>query len=319
MSVYRPEGHLIDTPENKAALKSIAALQDAFVHEKTLEARAWMCDSAHNLIIDFGFAKGIIPRSEGALGIEDGSVRDIAIISKVNKPICFKITGFSTDDAGNPVPILSRRLVQQQCQERYVSQLSSGDVIDARVTHLESFGCFVDIGCGIASLIPIDCISVSRISHPSDRFKVGQDIKAVVKAVEPSGRVALSHKELLGTWVQNASLFAGGETVAGIVRSVEEYGVFVELTPNLAGLAEPKPGLMPGQHASVYIKSLIPERMKVKLIIVDAFDAKYPPAPPVYFIHGGHIDHWRYSPEESARVIETVFTDRFYPTGASQR
>ena len=53
----------------------------------------------------------------------------------------------------------------------------SGDVINAKVTHLEPFGAFVDIGCGIIGLLSIENISVSRISHPKDRFYVGQNIK----------------------------------------------------------------------------------------------------------------------------------------------
>lgn len=135
----------------------------------------------------------------------------------------------------------------------YISKLTPGDIIDARVTHLEQFGCFVDIGCGIPSLIPIDAISVSRISHPSDRFFTGQYIKAVVKSNDGS-RICLTHKELLGTWEENASLFSSGETVSGIVRSIEDYGIFVELAPNLAGLAEPKENIHAGQSISVYIK-----------------------------------------------------------------
>lgn len=63
----------------------------------------------------------------------------------------------------------------------------------------------MDIGCGLPSLISIDQISVSRISHPRDRFAVGESIYAVVKAVEPEGRVQLSHKELLGTWAKTPS------------------------------------------------------------------------------------------------------------------
>ena len=172
---------------------------------------------------------------------------------------------------------------------------------------MESFGCFVDIGCGVIALLPIDAISVSRISHPRDRFFTGQNIYCIVRAAEPNGRISLSHKELLGTWEENAALFAPGETVGGIVRSVESYGVFIELTPNLAGLAECKEGVKVGQHASVFIKSLIPERMKVKLILVDSFDSDEPPAPLSYYIKEGHLDRFIYSPAMSSRVIETVF------------
>ena len=119
----------------------------------------------------------------------------------------------------------------------------------------------------------------------------------------------LSLRELLGTWEENAALFKPGETVPGIVRSVERYGIFVELKPNLAGLAEYVPGVVPGQHASVYIKNLIPERMKIKLIIVDSFDAQYPNEEVTYYNNSDFIDRWVYSPEGCERKIETVFSD----------
>lgn len=306
-NVYGPEGTTLETAENISALCSVSSLREAMDQKKILEARAKVCDSAHNLIVELGCCRGIIPREEAAVGIDDGSTRDIAIISRVNKPVCFFITEITKDTDGNTLAVLSRRQAQEECRREYLDKLRLGDIVDARVTHLESFGCFVDVGCGIASLIPIDAISVSRISHPKDRFHTGQDIKAVVKAIGEDGRVTLTHKELLGTWDENAGGFAAGETVAGIVRSVEPYGIFVELTPNLAGLAEPRDGVAAGQQASVYIKSLIPEKMKVKLIIVDSFEAAYLTPKPQYFITGGHIDAWRYSPECSERTIETRF------------
>ena len=184
--------------------------------------------------------------------------------------------------------------------------LMAGDIIEARVTHLEQFGCFVDIGCGISSLIPIDAISVSRISHPADRFAVGDMIKAVVKS-NIDGRICLTHKELLGTWEENAAQFEVGETVSGIVRSVEDYGVFVELAPNLAGLAELRHDIRTGESVSVYIKSLIPEKMKIKLIIVDVCEKYQNTSKLKYYMNDEHIDEWRYTPEGSAKVIETVF------------
>ena len=306
---YLPEGMLCDTEENKAILKSTSAFRACIQTGKILEALAVVCDSEHNLAVELGCMKGIIPREEGAVGIQDGTVRDIAIISRVNKPVCFKVTGFAAGKDGEEVALLSRRLAQEECRKEYLSKLRPGDIVRARVTHLESFGCFVDIGCGISSLIPIDAASVSRISHPRDRFFVGQNIRAVVKTVDEQGRISLSHKELLGTWEQNAALFTPGETVAGIIRSIEDYGVFVELTPNLAGLAELKTDVKVGQQASVYIKSLIPEKMKVKLIIVDAFDAAYQPGEYRYYQSDGHMDRFRYSPPESGRLVETVFTE----------
>ena len=306
MAGYYPEGKLINTVENLSALQSLPALTEAFHEGRILEARAVVCDSSHNLIVDLGPIKGIIPREEGAIGIREGTVRDIAVISRVNRPVCFVITDIRKNEAGKAVAILSRRIAQERCMREYISGLVPGDVIDARVTHLDSFGAFADIGCGIVSLLPIDAISVSRIDHPRERLSVGMEIKVIIRSFE-NGRISLSHKELLGTWEENARHFEVGETVAGIIRSVEDYGAFVELTPNLAGLAEMKENIRAGQQASVYIKNIIPGRMKIKLIIIDTFDYEYTPKEPEYYFSGDHIDSFCYSPQCSDKIIETVF------------
>lgn len=303
---FYPEGSLYFTEENKRYLSSEESFKEAIEKNITLEARVLMCDSQHNLIVDLPFGKGIIPRLEGAVGIDDGTTKDIALISKVNRFVCFKPLCIEVDSDGVITAILSRKLAQIECLKEYVRHLKAGQIITARITHFESFGCFVDIGCGIPSLIPIDAISVSRISHPTDRFYNGQEILVVVKSVE-SDRVCLSHKELLGTWMENASKFSVGETVTGIIRSVESYGVFIELTPNLAGLAECYAGAKAGQSASVYIKAIIPEKMKVKLIIVDVFDSLTQNKKFDYFITDGNIKRWEYSTRESPKEIISIF------------
>lgn len=306
MNKYKPEGCLYKTAENQRLISSEEGLFEALEKNIILEARVAVCDSSHNLIIDLPCIKGIIRRDDGAIGITEGSTRDIALISRVNKMVCFKVVQLERDEYGRLFATLSRRAAQEECMEQYISTLSSGDIIDAKITHLEQFGCFVDIGCGIPSLIPIDTISVSRISHPSDRFKVGQEIIAAVVS-NINNRICLTHKELLGTWEENAAAFEVGETVSGIVRSVEEYGIFVELAPNLAGLAEPKSGIKTGQNVSVYIKALIPEKMKVKLIIVDTCEDSEPNLSFKYFCDSKHIDRWIYTPESSEKLIETIF------------
>lgn len=306
MTEYLPEGCLVKTPENQNIIGSQFLLREACAEGKIIEAKAKLCDSDHNLIVDLGAMKGVIPREEGALGIKEGTVRDIAIISRVNRPVCFVVTGFEKDQNGKTYAVLSRAKAQQICKENYINHLKKGDVVNAKITHLENFGAFADIGCGIIALMPIDTISVSRIEHPKERFSIGMDIKALIKSIE-NGRISLSHKELLGTWQENADKFVVGETVAGIVRSVESYGAFVELSPNLAGLAESKEGVKVGQQASVYIKSIIPNKMKIKLIIIDTFDYKYNPQQPEYFTDETHIDRFVYSPENCEKRIETTF------------
>ncbi len=304
METYYPEGYIINTAENRATLTSVKGLEDAAAKQKIVEATVTLCDYEHNLIVDLGDIKGIIPREEGAVGIREGTVRDIALISRVGKAVSFVIDKIDHD---KKTAVLSRRAAQEKCQSEYVSSLVPGDIINAKITHLENFGAFCDIGCGIIALMPIDAISVSRISHPSDRFSPGDMIKAAIKSVDELGRVSLTQRELLGTWEENAAEFIQGETVEGIVRTVEDYGIFIELAPNLAGLAEPRDDVEAGQKVSVYIKSIIKEKMKLKLIIIDVFDAEKRSAPIKYFIDSGHIDRWQYSPDGCNKIIETEF------------
>ncbi len=311
MNIYMPEGMLISTEKNYEYISGREGLARAMHDGRILEARALLCDHNFNLHIELPSGiKGIIPRSEAAYSPRGEDIKDIAILTRVGKTVAFKVIGFEAGETGEKTAILSRRLAQIECTENYIKGLLPGDIIPAKVTHLENFGAFVDIGCGIISLLSIDSISVSRISHPSARVAVGDFIHTVVKSRDEFGRVYVTVRELLGSWEENAALFREGETVRGIIRSVENYGVFVELRPNLAGLAEYRDDVHVGQIAAVYIKSIIPDKMKIKLIIIDSEDTVIYPEPLEYFINTDttcHMDKWRYSPKNSKRVIESVF------------
>ncbi len=327
---YLPEGQLLALPRNRELTSSLQGLEKAMHTGAILEGMAVLCDSELNLHIDLPAlpgAEAIIPAGEALYTRNQAPVKDIAILTRVGKAVCFKVMGITQRD-GTPRLILSRRAAQAECLANYLTTLSPGDILPARVTHMETFGAFVDIGCGISSLLSVDSISVSRISHPRDRLYNGQMIKAVVKTVEWGddglpGRIFVSTRELLGTWEENAALFKAGQTVAGIVRSVEEYGVFVELAPNLAGLAELKEdvygGVNPkiaarslvGRRAAVFIKSIIPERMKIKLVLIDAYKEDTVPLPQLtYYLPADgsdHISKWVYSPAGARKQIESVF------------
>ena len=310
MNKYGPEGILIKEYSNHEFISTRAGLERALEGGVILESEAILCDHGLNLHISLGEGvRGIIPREEVEYN-KNERAKDIAILTRVGKPVCFKVRGFERAADGGTVAILSRKEAQRECTEAYINGLRPGDIIPSRITHLESFGAFVDIGCGIISLLSIDSISISRISHPSERVTVGELLYTVVKEIDDRGRIYVSERELLGSWLENASLFTEGETVRGIIRSVESYGVFVELKPNLAGLAEFREDVFVGQTAAVYIKSIIPEKMKIKLIIISTHEPKDAPEPLEYFIDTDsvfHIDSWKYSPPDSRRTIETVF------------
>ena len=318
INTYKPEGMIMGSAQNRELLSmGRTGIERAMEKGMIMESTALLCDGEMNLHVDLRGMTGIIPKSEVCLCRDGEEIKDIAVITRVGKPVCFKVTSIE-EKGGKPIAYLSRREAQIECKRNFVDDLIPGDIITSRVTHLEPFGAFVDIGCGIVSLLSVDCISVSRFSHPKDRLYSGMVINTVVKFIDTDrDRIFVSMRELLGTWEENAALFTPGQTVAGIIRSVESYGVFVELTPNLAGLAELRDDIpflrdsdVAGRMAAVYIKSIIPERMKIKLVLVDSY--KGDPGTPTldYFVDCNkttHIDSWRYSPPECNKMIETIF------------
>ena len=314
---FKPEGELYFSAENQNALASVAGLERAMQNGWVVEGIVTLCDSDLRLHVDLKCAHGILEPEDAVLCREGESRKDIAIVSRVGKPIAVRITAIDRQGS-RVIARLSRKMAQEDCLMHYLSHLRAGDLIPARVTHLENFGAFLDIGCGMTSLLSVDCISVSRISHPRNRLSVGELITVAVKSNDPeSGRIYVTLRELLGTWQENADCFEVGQTVTGIIRSVEHYGVFIELTPNLAGLSEVRSEehaamlrQLIGKSASVYIKSIIPERMKIKLVIIDAENCAPSPKKLRYFITPDdtpHLSHWIYSPPDAAKRIETKF------------
>ncbi|MBO5261915.1 MAG: S1 RNA-binding domain-containing protein [Clostridia bacterium] len=309
---YFYEGKLISTKENREYISSEAMLEKARQEGRILEGIVKMCDSQTlEMHIDLCGIDAVIPKEESVYGVP---IKDIAIITRVGKPVAFKILEIGKNEKGKSYAILSRKEAQRECMENYLLDLVPGDIIPAKITHFEPFGAFVDVGCGVASLLCIDSISVSRISNPRDRFSPREELDVIVKSIDyETGRIYVSTKELFGTWEENASNFKVGQTVSGIVRSVESYGIFVELAPNLAGLAELKEGVFQGDACSVYIKSIMPEKMKIKLVIIDTHEAELSTRGKEKFFldteNIKHIDYWKYSPDNCERVVETNFSE----------
>ena len=306
---YLPEGGLILTAENKEYIRSLQGLERARAEGKILEGIVTRCDSQTlTLHLDLYGIEGIIEKEESLFADE---IKDIAVITRVGKAVAFKVMQIEERD-GKYVAILSRKEAQRECLNEYLLDLCPGDIIPAKITHFEPFGAFLDIGCGISSLMSVDSVSVSRISTPKERFFEREELKVIVKSIDyETGRIYVSTKELFGTWEENVSEFKAGQTVFGIVRSIESYGIFVELTPNLAGLAELKDGVLVGQSCAAYIKSIIPEKMKIKLAIIDTYDSLPEQETKKHYRidteKTSHISYWRYSPEGCEKLIETRF------------
>jgi len=186
-------------------------------------------------------------------------------INKVNKVVQFKVKDIKSED----LVLLSRKEVGKAALKWIKEDLKEGMIVHGIVRNIRPYGVFVEIGGGIVGLLHIEDICISRIKTPADRFKVGQKIDVMVKYINrKEERVLLTYKELLGTWEENIKEFAEGDIVTGVVREVEKSknGIFIELKPNLVGMAEYRKNLEYGQKARVCIKRIIPEKKKVKLV-----------------------------------------------------
>ena len=297
MNQFLPEG-LYPQPEGYTREDLLLAIQQ----RKILQAAAIKCDERHNLHVALGCCKGIIPRAEAARGILGGETRDIAILSRVGRPICFTVMGFAPDGTA----LLSRRSAQEAALEQIFRENRPGDILPAVVTGLAPFGAFCDIGCGALGLLGTRRICMSRPAHAADCLRVGQRIFTAVRTIDPvQRRVTLTMRELLGTWQENAARFRAGQTVTGVVRTVTDYGAFIALTPNLCGLAETDGRLRPGQAVCVFIRAILPETLRIKLTVLHPLEA-LPPQALVYTRTEGHLDLWRYGTPDRAKAV-TIF------------
>ena len=227
------------------------------------------CDENYNLHIklDSGL-EGIIPRKEvEAFNLdENGFPKTNLCIGKVHKYVQFKIK----EKEGNNY-ILSRKDAQNEVLDYVKTDLQEGQVVNGIVKNVTPYGAFIDIGGGIVGLVHIEDLSVARIKTPYERIKVGQKLNIVVKSINrEQGRINLSYKEQFGSWEENANNFTVGMKTKGIVRETEKNknGIFIELTPNLVGMAEYEEGLNYGEKVDVAIKKIDYDKKKVKLIVI---------------------------------------------------
>ena len=227
------------------------------------------CDKDYNLHVELkNGMHGIIPRQEiEAINVDEkGYPKENLCIGKVHKYVQFKLKEKDGDKL-----IFSRKDVQQEVLNSVKTDLKVGDNIKGIVKNITPYGAFIDIGGGVVGLAYIEDLSVARIKTPYERLKIGQNVNIVVKSINrETGKINLSYKDTLGTWEENAHKFSAGMNVKGIVRETEKNknGIFIEITPNLVGMAEYKDGLEYGKQVDIHIKKIDYDKKKVKVVLL---------------------------------------------------
>ena len=249
---------------------SLEELQNIKENQQVLDMYIEEIDENLNMIGKIGKnVKAIIPRGEASSVVgEDGLVEEKFIVNKVGKvlPVCIKEIVQNNDGIEL---IMSKRLLELKVRKWMYMHLKPGVKLRRYSCWFKRLCCFVDVGGGVTGILKLHDMSDSRLTNASDMFKLGQRINVVVKKYDrDTGRIELTYKELLGTFEENVKDFKEGDIVEGIVRNRIKSGVFVELKPNVIGIAEHVNGIESNQKVLVSIKKINLEKKKIKLVII---------------------------------------------------
>jgi small subunit ribosomal protein S1 len=183
------------------------------------------------LAVDIG-VKAFLPGSQ----VDLRPVRNLE--SVIGERLSFKIIKFNKR-RGNIV--LSRRALlekeREKLRETTLETLQEGQIVDGVIKNITDYGAFIDLG-GIDGLLHVTDMSWGRVNHPSELFKVGDEIKVKVLRFDPeSERVSLGLKHIQpDPWRDAAMRYPAGRRISGKVVSLTDYGAFVELEAGIEGL-----------------------------------------------------------------------------------
>ena len=165
----------------------------------------------------------------------------------------------------------SERKNNEKENREFYEKLHKGMIVKGKVKNIQPYGAFIELKKGIVGLLHIEDISICRLRSPADVMKIGDVIVTKIKSYDKdTGRISLNYKDLLGTWEENVKDLQEKSIVKGIVRNKEKFGTFIELKPNLVGLADNKKlSVSYGEVVNVMIKKISPETKKIKLVVLD--------------------------------------------------
>ncbi|WP_283112344.1 30S ribosomal protein S1 [Lactobacillus gallinarum] len=225
------------------------------------------------LLVDVG-TRGFLPASL----ISNRYVSDLK--PYIGKTMKLKIT--EIDPNKNRLILSHKDLVEEEREEAFdkvASQLVVGDVIEGKVSRLTNFGAFIDVG-GVDGLVHISEISYKHVDKPSDVLKAGQDVKVKVIGIDNDRhRISLSIKQTEPSPFEQATADLNeGDIFEGEVKSLTNFGAFVEVADGIQGLVhvseisnkhvdKPSDVLKVGQDVKVKVLNIDPSDRRISLSI----------------------------------------------------
>ena len=188
------------------------------------------------LLAQFGQLQAFVPASHlaGLPRLPDPDERCRALEGKIGGTLELKV--IEIDRERGRLIMSERAALDSKCGD-VLSQLQPGDVCTGRVTNLRPFGAFLDLG-GVEGLIHVSELAWTRVGHPADVLKVGDEVQVYVMSVDPEKRrIALSLKRLNpDPWSLLEEHYAVGQVVRCVVTNVVSFGAFARVEEGVEGL-----------------------------------------------------------------------------------
>ena len=271
LKVNDGEGQVLLTYKRLAAEKGNKRLEESFENKEVLTAKVSQVMNG-GLIVVVDESKVFIPASL----VSDTFEKDLT--KYADTEVEFVITEFNPRKRriiGDRKQLLVAK--KEAMQQELLAKIAVGQVVEGTVKNVTDFGAFVDIG-GLDGLLHISEMSWGRIEHPKKVFKVGDELKVLIKEINGT-KIALSLKfDETNPWLNAEEKYAIGNVVKGKVARMTEFGAFVELEAGIdallhvsqiskAHVEKPADVLKVGQEIEAKVVDFNAENKKISLSI----------------------------------------------------
>jgi small subunit ribosomal protein S1 len=263
--------HLLSRKE----AKSLAAWNDLAVGAR-VEARV-SGQNTGGLELRIGPIAAFMPASQVGLGREDN------LAQYLNRNLECEVLEI---DPSKKRVLVSRRKVleteREAARKDAVGSMTPGQVVQGKVSRVEPFGAFVDIGGGVEGLLHVSNISRKRVENATEAVKKGDVVRVMILDIKEGGkRIGLGMKQLeADPWDEIGSRVAAGQSLSGKIVRLTEFGAFVEVMPGVEGLLHvsqmakervrrPQDAVQLGQTITVRVQNVDTKQRRISLTRFD--------------------------------------------------
>jgi small subunit ribosomal protein S1 len=286
--VVQPEnadGHAVLSIDRARQEKSWRVLQQKYEANEVIEAIVKNYNKG-GLLVDLDGVRGFVPASQVTEirgGDEASKQGDMARLIGMTIPL--KVIEINRHR--NRLILSERQAIQERrdaMKERLIGTLKEGEVRKGRVSSICDFGAFVDIG-GADGLVHLSELSWSRVRHPSEVLKIGEEVEVYVLGInEDERKIALSLKRTQAEpWTRVAAQYEVGQLVQGTITQLANFGAFARIQDGIEGLihvselsddrvAHPRNVVKEGDEMLLRIIRIDPQRRRMGLSLRRALE-----------------------------------------------